>query len=117
MTILSRENFFFFQSEDGIRDPSVTGVQTCALPILGPASSAYGQDFSESARRSDFKAFCQDFQDNYAFIDRPERPWKTWNVRYARAVDAADTREEIGRASCRERTEISVGAASSNDNI
>src|SRR5207237_4322132 len=24
---------FFFQAEDGIRDSSVTGVQTCALPI------------------------------------------------------------------------------------
>src|SRR5215216_7500406 len=27
--------FFFFQAEDGIRDDLVTGVQTCALPILG----------------------------------------------------------------------------------
>src|SRR5258708_17922487 len=26
--------FFFFQAEDGIRDDLVTGVQTCALPIL-----------------------------------------------------------------------------------
>src|SRR5207244_8700425 len=25
---------FFFQAEDGIRDDLVTGVQTCALPIL-----------------------------------------------------------------------------------
>src|SRR2546430_12627841 len=25
---------FFFQAEDGIRDLTVTGVQTCALPIL-----------------------------------------------------------------------------------
>src|SRR5437763_12230512 len=25
---------FFFQAEDGIRDTSVTGVQTCALPIF-----------------------------------------------------------------------------------
>src|SRR5207248_5765685 len=32
--------FFFFQAEDGIRDRTVTGVQTCALPIswAGPAS-------------------------------------------------------------------------------
>src|SRR5215213_6333913 len=29
----SRSFFFFFQAEDGIRDWSVTGVQTCALPI------------------------------------------------------------------------------------
>src|SRR5437763_8215434 len=26
-------DYFFFQAEDGIRDTSVTGVQTCALPI------------------------------------------------------------------------------------
>src|SRR2546430_17193072 len=25
--------YFFFQAEDGIRDLTVTGVQTCALPI------------------------------------------------------------------------------------
>src|SRR2546427_4406803 len=28
---------FFFQAEDGIRDLTVTGVQTCALPILRAA--------------------------------------------------------------------------------
>src|SRR5207253_7940928 len=38
---------FFFQAEDGIRDGHVTGVQTCALPILenfhswGPAFSGH----------------------------------------------------------------------------
>src|SRR5262249_12875657 len=36
-TMKSRRGFaiqrFFFQAEDGIRDWSVTGVQTCALPI------------------------------------------------------------------------------------
>src|SRR5207249_1421989 len=31
--------FFFFQAEDGIRDRNVTGVQTCALPILIPPPS------------------------------------------------------------------------------
>src|SRR5437773_10459421 len=30
---------FFFQAEDGIRDRDVTGVQTCALPISGPADA------------------------------------------------------------------------------
>src|SRR5260370_8328600 len=29
---------FFFQAEDGIRDSSVTGVQTCALPISDAAA-------------------------------------------------------------------------------
>src|SRR5260370_26649255 len=38
--------FFFFQAEDGIRDSSVTGVQTCALPICRPylwGLGAFGQ--------------------------------------------------------------------------
>src|SRR3989339_1919688 len=33
MTIVLISHVFFFQAEDGIRDWSVTGVQTCALPI------------------------------------------------------------------------------------
>src|SRR5690554_7546498 len=33
LTISTADNFFF-QEEDGIRDADVTGVQTCALPIL-----------------------------------------------------------------------------------
>src|SRR5260370_21210419 len=35
---------FFFQAEDGIRDSSVTGVQTCALPI---SSSTAVQGFRQ----------------------------------------------------------------------
>ena len=34
--------FFFFQAEDGIRDADVTGVQTCALPILQRQYALYG---------------------------------------------------------------------------
>src|ERR1041384_5303426 len=36
--------FFFFQAEDGIRDKLVNGVQTCALPICGPAKNQPDQD-------------------------------------------------------------------------
>src|SRR5438309_5466628 len=36
--------FFFFQAEDGIRDGTVTGVQTCALPIYS-VIGASGKDF------------------------------------------------------------------------
>src|SRR2546430_4443126 len=32
---------FFFQAEDGIRDLTVTGVQTCALPILTSTGVAF----------------------------------------------------------------------------
>src|SRR5256886_13709367 len=31
--------FFFFQAEDGIRDLTVTGVQTCALPICAATAT------------------------------------------------------------------------------
>src|SRR5256886_6939662 len=34
---------FFFQAEDGIRDLTVTGVQTCALPILRVATAGFGR--------------------------------------------------------------------------
>src|SRR5205085_6650283 len=33
--------FFFFQAEDGIRDLTVTGVQTCALPICAVVGDGY----------------------------------------------------------------------------
>src|SRR5699024_11938636 len=41
--------FFFFQAEDGIRDRNVTGVQTCALPILLCSSKLLVLGFSIEA--------------------------------------------------------------------
>src|SRR5437870_9407083 len=38
--------FFFFQAEDGIRDGHVTGVQTCALPILSNDVNAPTIDYT-----------------------------------------------------------------------
>src|SRR6476619_7904276 len=54
--------FFFFQAEDGIREWSVTGVQTCALPIgraqapgtqLAIEQLRVGTDLDEGHVRSD----------------------------------------------------------------
>src|SRR5256885_8222459 len=39
---------FFFQAEDGIRDYKVTGVQTCALPILAQARTLIASDFLQA---------------------------------------------------------------------
>src|SRR5438128_12582056 len=36
--------FFFFQAEDGIRDATVTGVQTCALPISSSTAPTCAPD-------------------------------------------------------------------------
>src|SRR2546430_6518199 len=41
---------FFFQAEDGIRDLTVTGVQTCALPISLRGSKRIRFDCREGAR-------------------------------------------------------------------
>src|SRR2546427_8605237 len=42
--------FFFFQAEDGIRDLTVTGVQTCALPICAaPPGTGAGAGFPTGA--------------------------------------------------------------------
>src|SRR5437762_11133128 len=45
--------FFFFQAEDGIRDTSVTGVQTCALPILRELLRGRRQRRQQPVRRID----------------------------------------------------------------
>src|SRR2546427_730179 len=52
--------FFFFQAEDGIRDLTVTGVQTCALPIYVQRAErprgARGLHQHGSRRRREVKA-------------------------------------------------------------
>src|SRR5437762_12339935 len=80
---------FFFQAEDGIRDTSVTGVQTCALPILDVAETR--------ARVPSF----------YALVVMRAITGRVPDHRVL-ASDAAEEGSEIGRASCRERVEISV---------
>src|SRR5207237_3175978 len=42
-TVSTARSSFFFQAEDGIRDSSVTGVQTCALPISPSPTIAPGR--------------------------------------------------------------------------
>src|SRR3989338_9597504 len=42
---------FFFQAEDGIRDGTVTGVQTCALPIFLRARQAFDPCFGARSSR------------------------------------------------------------------
>src|SRR5207244_8193249 len=75
------DRYFFFQAEDGIRDDLVTGVQTCALPILPHRDQSSAQSLAlveaTTTRR-------------HGFAGRQLRP------------------EQIGRASCRERVYISV---------
>src|SRR5256886_11453131 len=58
--------FFFFQAEDGIRDLTVTGVQTCALPIwrwmfgVGCSSGFMGRQ-GEGCRSGSWSRFASKF--------------------------------------------------------
>src|SRR5256885_10497661 len=87
--------FFFFQAEDGIRDYKVTGVQTCALPILAVVTQcdrplAFGRPHPAQDR----------LQPDAVLVRGPD---------FDRRVRALGSRlsdgllEQIGRASCRER--------------
>ena len=69
--------FFFFQAEDGIRDWSVTGVQTCALPIY-PLRKKLAADSYYRFRSAD-------------------------EVQLAARLGVRIDANQIGRASCRER--------------
>src|SRR2546428_4264224 len=48
--------FFFFQAEDGIRDLIVTGVQTCALPILNTRDGGASAELTTPSNPRSMKA-------------------------------------------------------------
>src|SRR5699024_11835877 len=51
---------FFFQAEDGIRDRNVTGVQTCALPILNLKPTDPNYDIKQLAIECSIKRMYPD---------------------------------------------------------
>src|SRR5205085_7044406 len=53
---------FFFQAEDGIRYLTVTGVQTCALPIFGRGASIGAGPWAETGPSSSTTT-CSSFGD------------------------------------------------------
>src|SRR5205085_3642966 len=54
--------FFFFQAEDGIRDLTVTGVQTCALPIYDLMQGAAPARFALETLKAKTAAVVHDKQ-------------------------------------------------------
>src|SRR5437867_8684923 len=89
---------FFFQAEDGIRDRTVTGVQTCALPIWperhrvvsAPVRAGRARRlYSRPPPTRGFVAF-------RPFGPTPNRHREEPTMQFL-------AQEEIGRASCRER--------------
>src|SRR5207248_3622086 len=97
--------FFFFQAEDGIRDRTVTGVQTCALPISAMSGAPHfvaafvtaGRGFTTPEGGIPMQHI-EDWsrRQGVAPPNNPRPTIRTWGPK-------------IGRASCRERVWISWG--------
>src|SRR2546430_6187135 len=73
--------FFFFQAEDGIRDLTVTGVQTCALPILqAVVQSGYPTNWTLSfvppAYRITEIQYSRNFEDWYVAARMSAPDWR-----------------------------------------
>src|SRR5205085_5320391 len=96
--------FFFFQAEDGIRDLTVTGVQTCALPIFnGPVFAAL--DHVAPPQLLAGLAVLAGLM-TATWLRSAATEWSLDALAWPMAASLLCA-PEIGRASCRERVEIS----------
>src|SRR5207302_8379667 len=99
----------------GIRDFHVTGVQTCALPISDNGFGVIGV-------APQVRIWCVKVLDRYGFgldenviagvdwvINKKRSIGGDWIMNLSLGASSNSPVEEIGRASCRERGEISVG--------
>src|SRR5207253_8711955 len=96
-----------FQAEDGIRDGHVTGVQTCALPIFH-LSVAAAQEVEDAqprrvAQRLEDRGqylFLRHFEYHRSIVSDPAAMCQ------AAGSGISGRGGKIGRASCRERVEV-----------
>src|SRR5205085_8447777 len=85
---------FFFQAEDGIRDLTVTGVQTCALPISSSGIGELVSGFTAVKNQGGDLKLLQ--------LTKKVRDLLQITKLYT-VFDVYTDEKEIGRASCRER--------------
>src|SRR5699024_12039230 len=93
--------YFVFQAEDGIRDRNVTGVQTCALPILSDDEEQAERIATriEELNNERKELTSKVYEDCLAQVEK-----NGWQHRNTLVIYNPDFHEgEIGRASCRER--------------
>src|SRR5688572_32738613 len=92
--------FFFFQAEDGIRDLTVTGVQTCALPIWSACSRS-----SPAPRTSSPGAFGSWSTPARRTRSGLRASWKRWASTKASTLHRSSSRSEERRVGkeCRSR--------------
>src|SRR5207249_8569617 len=100
--------FFFFQAEDGIRDRNVTGVQTCALPISDESQMDAVTAISGSGPAYVFY-FIEAVEDAARELGLPVQ------IAHQLVLNTFTGAAKIGRASCRERVEVSGGEVAWNE--
>src|SRR5690606_39817548 len=98
------------QAEDGIRDFHVTGVQTCALPIsVGTKRIAEGKRFQPQVRRIFQPAGMRQVEGGVvAQVAYPGIPRLVARLLPPVVESLLGNIWQIGRASCRERAEMSM---------
>src|SRR5690606_41091521 len=105
----------FFQAEDGIRDFHVTGVQTCALPILRAARL----DHTVEAEIRRLAAVDVLIIDDFALrpLDATETSdfYEIVVERHRTKTTIVTSNRVIGRASCRERGYNTAGGVLERD--
>src|SRR5690606_40493502 len=103
-------------AEDGIRDFHVTGVQTCALPILQTEAGS----LSRGDKRRLELSMCLILRPRLLLLDEPTAGMARHDTN--RTIDLLKKIKsrgmtkviiEIGRASCREREEVVVAGVHS----
>src|SRR5207247_8125416 len=96
------------QAEDGIRDPLVTGVQTCALPIFASHAAAQRKEpvlMREAVGVKSYPAAPR-LAESVAMVAASALPAAEMTVPEEIVAIREWNAAEIGRASCRERGEI-----------
>src|SRR5207245_8206309 len=103
-------------AEDGIRDATVTGVQTCALPI---SADAFARGSERPGAHPFLKILAANMAQHAGEVETARILWITTfesthdrQIKY-NALAHLRALKEIGRASCRERVEISEVAGAS----
>src|SRR5207247_6161436 len=107
----------FFQAEDGIRDPLVTGVQTCALPIFKQfdivvANPMWNQPFDPDVYEHD--PFGRFEEQGGTTVGKADWAWLQHTLATMKEGGRA---AEIGRASCREREARAGGGEADEDKM
>src|SRR3546814_1764314 len=101
------EVFVFFQSEDGIRDaPLVTGVQTCALPILAQTMAAVPVPMTTKSSSISILLFDQRSWSYYGFQRRHQKDLFSASCPLESILDHRSEERRVGKecdSTCRSR--------------